>query len=77
MQGSLAGSISSTVSFNLLVLPPNLIASTTVNQNYNIDTGIGAKSYIVPSFTTNPIGYDSSITYSDVRSGVPLSVTFD
>jgi hypothetical protein len=66
-----------TASFSVAILPPLLIASTAVNQIYNIDASTGTKKYIVPSFTTNPSGYEAFIIYSDVSTGSPASVSFD
>ena len=66
-----------TASFSVAILPPLLIASTAVNQIYNIDASTGTKKYIVPSFTTNPAGYEATIIYSDVSTSSPPSVTFD
>jgi hypothetical protein len=66
-----------TASFSVAILPPLLVASTAVNQNYNIDASTGTTKYIVPSFTTNPAGYEANIIYSDVSTGSPTSVSFE
>lgn len=52
-----------------------IVASTTVNQNYDLSTLIGATNYSVPAFTLTPPGSAGTIIYTNV-SPVP-GVTFD
>jgi hypothetical protein len=62
--------------------PATIIPSTTINQNYDLGTLVGATSYVVPAFTLSPAGASGTIVYSDAAplSGVtfnPSSQTYD
>jgi hypothetical protein len=75
MEGSLAGSTSVTTSFSLTITETTLsVTNDPVDQSYDLGTAVGANSYTVPAFTSNPPG--ASITYSDVSVSIASDIKF-
>ena len=76
IQGTTVSGSSASVSFNLIVTAPIIVASTTSPQLYDLTTKSGTVNYAIPSFTTVPNTIESMIRYSDVSLSKPNGVTF-